>query len=120
MLANPSPSLCPSECLKPGSCYRGVSAFSALSNKPHDSEVGGQQVEHDLRGSLKCITFVFIKYYAVCVCINHSVLIFSSCGSFTRSPIFPVCDCPLSTGLLPFLPSVFLFPSFFIQPSNEH
>lgn len=42
------------------------------------------------------------------------------CGSFTRSPIFPVCDCPLSTGLLPFFPSVFLFPSFFIQPSNKH
>lgn len=48
----------------------------ALTNKPHDSEVGGQRAGHDLRGNLKCITLMFVKYYAGCVGINHLVLIF--------------------------------------------
>lgn len=48
----------------------------ALTNKPHDSEVGGQQASHDLRGNLKCIILMFVKYYAGCIGIDHLALIF--------------------------------------------
>ena len=42
----------------------------------------------------------------------------SSCRSFTGSHIFPVCDCPLSTGLLAFFPSLFSIFSIF-HPSIQ-
>lgn len=76
----------------------------ALSNKPHDSEVGGQQTGCDLRGNLKCITLMFVKYYAGCIYINHSVLIFPGAAPSLGVTFF-LCVCPLSAGLLaPFLP----------------
>lgn len=62
--------------------------------------MGRQQAEHDLGGNFTCVTLMLVKYYASCVCISHMVLIFLHTGSFSRSHIFPACDCPLSTGLL--------------------
>lgn len=81
----------------------------ALTNKPHDSEVGGQQAGRDLRGNLKCITLMFVKYYARCVCINHLVLIFNPAAP-SRGVTFFLCmsvPSPPACWLLSFLISIF-------------
>lgn len=81
----------------------------ALTNKPQDSEVGGQQAGCDLRGNLKCITLMFVKYYARCFCISHLVLIFPPAAP-SQGVTFFLCVSVLSPPpcwLLSFLISIF-------------